>query len=293
MTDVVVHQGRSSLEIAPDAWTLAQRIAATDFVPTAFRGKPEAVLAAMLTGHELGISPLQSLAKINVIEGKPSIAAELMRALVLRAGHDLWVEESSGTKCTVVGRRKGSDHQSRVTWTLDDAKRAGLEGRQNWRKYPRAMLLARASSELVRQAFPEYLAGVSYSVEELTDGDMVNQEDLEAPELPVANGTKRKAARAAVAVATPETVNAGVVIDVVPNDSLPPLPGEEAVDASPPVGVTTEADEGSGGAETPPEPPANRDDWSIKQLKESLELRKLPVEGTRAEMIARLKETDF
>lgn len=258
MTDLVA---RSSLDIAPDAWTLASRIAGTDFVPVAFRGRPEAVLAAMLTGHELGIGPMQSLGKIHVIEGKPAISAELMRALVLQAGHELWIDESTATKCTVAGRRRGTDQISKVTWTMDDAKRAGLDGRQNWRKYPKQMLAARASSELARMAFPDVLAGVSYSVEELTDGDegaSVSSVFIPSTEAPQ---TRRKAARA-VAAKVPEPAP-----EIVEEPPLPPLPGEPGhvgewdqmkiveAEAAPHASTGGEpAPDGGSSPDSPPEP---------------------------------------
>jgi len=226
VNDLVVYQPRPSIDLAPDAWRLAERISATDFVPVAFRGKPEAVLAAILTGNELGIDAMQSLAKIHVIEGKPAISAELMRALVLRAGHELWVEESTNTKCTVAGRRHGTEQTSRITWTMDDARRAGLEQRQNWRRYPKQMLVARATSELARLAFPDVLAGVSYSVEELTDGEIVDIGDVTASVSSIGAETapKKNPRRAARAVAAPTAAQAPAAPTDVP--VLPPLPGE-------------------------------------------------------------------
>ena len=133
MTEVVRYTEPTSLELMPSAWGLAEKIAKTDFVPAAMRGKPEAVLAAILTGHELGIAPMQALAKINVIEGRPAMSAELMRAVVLAHGHELVVVNSNGTACTVMAKRKDSDRESTFTWTMDDAKRAGLDGKSNWR----------------------------------------------------------------------------------------------------------------------------------------------------------------
>lgn len=231
MSDLVVYQPRNSVDLAPDAWRLAERIAQTDFVPVAFRGKPEAVLAAILTGNELGIDALQSLAKIHVIEGKPAISAELMRALVLRAGHELWIEESTATKCTVVGRRHGSEQLSRITWTMDDATRAGLNGRQNWRKYPKQMLVARATSELARLTFPDVLAGVSYSVEELTDGEYVDLDDVGASVSPLVDWAipkpiKRNPRKATRPIANPPPAPAATA-EVVDQPTLPPLPGQD------------------------------------------------------------------
>ena len=111
---------------------------------------------------------MQSLAKIAVINGRPTLAAETQRALILQAGHDIWIEESTNTRCTVAGRRHGSEATSRVTWTLDDAKRANLAGKPPWRMYPRQMLLARASAELARAVFPDAIVGLA-ATEELED----------------------------------------------------------------------------------------------------------------------------
>lgn len=230
---LVAYQPGDTIDFAHKAWSTAQQIARTDFVPVALRGKPEAVLAAMLTGHELGIGPMQALSKIHVIEGRPTMSAELMRALVLSAGHDLAIEESTVTKCTVVGRRHNSERDTRITWTLDDAKRAGLDGKQNWRRYPREMLLARATAALCRAVFSDVLAGISYSLEELTDGDVINVEDRDAAP-PAANGAaaaKRTARARRAATAQPSGVPGSDHRDsspeARPSPGLPPLPGEE------------------------------------------------------------------
>ena len=87
---------------------LAEIIANTDFVPKGLRGNQPAILAAILYGHEVGLEPMQSLAKISVIEGRPSLWAEAQRALILAAGHEMWVEESTVTRATVAGRRRDS-----------------------------------------------------------------------------------------------------------------------------------------------------------------------------------------
>jgi hypothetical protein len=148
-------------------WKTAQKIANTPFVPSAFKGKPEAVFAAILYGEELGIGPMQSLNSIHVIEGKPGMSPELMRGLVARAGHRIDVKEASGDRVTLWGKRADNDSEATVSWTMEDARLAGLAGRGAWKTYPRAMLLARATSELCRMIFADVVAGLSYTPEEV------------------------------------------------------------------------------------------------------------------------------
>jgi len=223
----------ATIALANDAWKLAQTLQQTDFVPKALRGKPEAILAAILTGAEVGISPMQALAKIHVIEGRPAMSAELMRAVVLRDGHDLWIEEQSSTRVIIGGKRKGSDRETRVTWTMDDAKRANLAGKDVWRKYPTAMLTARATGQLCRAIFADVLSGISYTVEELEDGDLIEVEEVpvDAPAPPP--GRTARARR-------PATRGSGAPAQTEPDPAppvereAPPLPGEgddEPVDA--------------------------------------------------------------
>jgi hypothetical protein len=149
---------------------LAQRIAGTDFIPTGLRGRVAAVAAAILTGRELHLPPMTALAHIHVVEGRPSLSAEMQRALVLKAGHELRIVETNSTRCVVDARRRGDDNQpTRVIWTMDDARKAGLAGRQNWQRHPRRMLQARATAEACRLVFPDVIAGLPAVAEELQD----------------------------------------------------------------------------------------------------------------------------
>lgn len=214
----------SSFTLLPSAMTLARQVAGTDFVPKALRGKPEQVLACILTGHELGVGPMMALSKIHVIEGRPAMAAELMRAVILREGHDLWIEEHSNTRCTIGTRRNGSVRDQTFTFTLDDAKQAGIAGKQVWRQYPRAMLLARATGEMARALYADILAGISYTTEELTDGDEVD--DVDAPP-PASNG---RAGKRTAKASKPATRAAAQPKPAPVATDLPPLPGEDEYD---------------------------------------------------------------
>lgn len=170
--EIVVHEPQQGVpdEIAT-LWRVAQRVAPTEFVPRPFRGKPEAVMACILSGREVGLQPMQSLQLIHVIDGRPTLSAQAMRAVVLAAGHDIWVDDTSSDKtATVHGIRKGDTVQRSVTWTWEQATAAKLTAKDNWKNYPRQMLVARATTELCRELFADAVGGLCYEPSELEDG---------------------------------------------------------------------------------------------------------------------------
>lgn len=225
-----------ALALVDPSLRLIEQISNSTFVPTAYRGKPGELLAAILTGAELGVGPMSSIAKIHNVQGRSGLSSELARAIVLKAGHRIWVEESSSERVTVGGvRANDPDHPSRFTWTMDMARKAGLDKKENWRKYPAAMLLARATGDLCRAIFADCLAGIGYMAEELEDGDVEDgpvEVEVEAspdgvPPAPAVEDGKRskprkRAARKRAAdkpTAAPST------------PPPPPLPGEDGYDA--------------------------------------------------------------
>jgi hypothetical protein len=214
---------RSWVDLMAPAVELAKAIAATDFVPRAMRNNPAAISAAILYGDEVGLGPMQSLAKIAVIEGRPFVAAEAQRALVLAAGHQLWIEDATNTRVTWCGRRAGTDEIIRITWTMDDARRARLDGKPNWRSYPRQMLSARASAELVRAAFADAVGGLG-AIEEAEDAPVVADVDALGRSAP-ASATQKRRRRTPATV--PPAAAAPAHMEVPPDGPpLPPLPGE-------------------------------------------------------------------
>ena len=207
-----IESGNRWVDLVAPAAQLAAQIANTDFVPAEMRNKPAAVTACILYGAEIGIGPMQSLAKVDIVKGRPAPRAELARALALAAGHEVRVEESTNTKVTVAGRRSGSDFWQRVTWTMDDVKKAGIVN-QAYSKYPRQMLLARASAELVRAMCPDVLGGIGQFAEEIDGGEQSTTVEPTVAVVASAGKRQRRPLQGAL-----------------PPADLPPLPTDEAVD---------------------------------------------------------------
>lgn len=132
---------------------------------------PQQAIIIQLKGRELGIPPLQALTQIKVIDGKPVISAELMMCLVYKNIPEAEVTfvETNDKKCVIKARRSKQHEYATFAFTLDDARTAGLLSKDVWKKYPAAMLRARAISSMCRALFPDAIAGASYTPEELEE----------------------------------------------------------------------------------------------------------------------------
>jgi len=147
--------------------SMAEVLSRSGLVPSALRRKPDDIMLILLTGRDLRLQPTVALNKIHVIEGKPTLAAEMMAGLVNRQpGMSIWPDpDNDGTKAVAHAVRDG--RELKFGFTMHDARTAGLAGKGNWAKWPQFMLWARAVSGLCRMAFSDVLAGVSYTPEEL------------------------------------------------------------------------------------------------------------------------------
>lgn len=206
-----------------DVGELAVKVAGTDFVPKGMQGRPASVAACILYGAEVGIGPMRSLAGIHVVEGRAAMSAELMRALVLAAGHEIRVVELTATRCVLLGARRGASDGTQIAYTMDDAKRAGVAGKQVWQRYPREMLLARATTLLCRSAFPDVIGGMA-SVEEMGDGPIQAEAAVVAEPTEPRRVVQRRTRPQRQEVAAPERpaiAAAPVVVEDPPLDDEP------------------------------------------------------------------------
>lgn len=130
---------------------------------------PEQVMVVIMRGRELGFGASSALSLINMIQGKPAIAAAGMLALVMSRKdvcEYIYCKEMTEKTCTCVTKRIGyPEHVSR-TFTIEMAQKLGLTNRDNWRKQPEVMLQWRCFSQLIRQVYPDVINGL-HSIEEL------------------------------------------------------------------------------------------------------------------------------
>lgn len=153
------------IPVYQDPFDLAEKISRSALIPQAYRGKPADAAICMMYGAEVGLPPMTALQRIVVINGRPTLDAQGMTALIRGAGHSL-VGTTSDTEATVTGVRLNGDTMT-VTFTIADAKRANLVKNGPWTQYPSAMLWARAVSKLARELFSDVLMGMAYVPEEL------------------------------------------------------------------------------------------------------------------------------
>lgn len=182
------------LSLAPrtfdEALRFAELAANSTLVPASYKGKPADVLLAVQLGAELGLSPMQAIQNVSVINGRPSLWGDAMLAVVRASPtcEDV-VEriegEGDAMAAVCIAKRRGASPVE-ARFSVADAKRAGLWNKQGpWQQYPRRMLQMRARSFALRDAFPDLLRGL-VAAEEAADipparGPVVTGEAEETP----------------------------------------------------------------------------------------------------------------
>ena len=158
--------GGLALATMGEAMQFASMVAKSDFAPKDFKGKPESCLLAIQHGSEVGLSPMQSLQSIAVINGRPTIWGDAALALVMSSPVCEYVRETvdgdgDSMVATCEAKRRGYDKPTVVRFSVADAKKAGLWGKQGpWASYCRRMLQMRARGFALRDTFPDILRGL-------------------------------------------------------------------------------------------------------------------------------------
>ena len=200
-------------------------------------------MARIQMGLEVGLAPMFALRNVAIINGRPCLWGNALRALVQNHADceefSEYFEGEDGTDeftacCTI--KRKG---RSAVTmkFSYADAKVAGLWGRNVWKPYPKDMARGKAMSRATQATFADALGGL-----------ISEQEARDSPPLDVTDS--------ATAAAGPPTDLLGLT-EVLNNEKRDDAPeaidqdGAKAPDPDPPDEVEPQGQGAAG--EDPPE----------------------------------------
>lgn len=163
-----------------EAMQYAKIISDSDFCPKESKGKPGNVLIAVQYGAELGLSPMQALQNISVINGRPCLWGDALLGLAKAHPSFIGIHEeiiNDVAHCRV--ERKNSEPTDR-TFGIEDAKKANLWGKAGpWTQYPKRMLQMRARSFALRDAFADVLKGLNMR-EEVEDYHTTHKKNIKA-----------------------------------------------------------------------------------------------------------------
>ncbi len=182
MNEIVKQQ--NVIQTMDDAERAARAMSASGFFADAKQASQAVV--KILAGQELGFGPFASMTGVNIIQNKPVLAANLMAAAVKRTGkYNYRVTKHTDTEC-VIDFYEDKQVVGTSRFSMDEAKAAGLTTKDNWKKYPRNMLFARAISNGQKWFAPDVFNGATvYTPDELgasvdDEGNVVTAE-IEVP----------------------------------------------------------------------------------------------------------------
>ena len=195
---------------------------ANHFVKSGLFGirKIEEAVSLMIIAQAEGRHPGTVASEYHIIQGRPALKADAILARFQSAGGRVeWHEYTDECVCGTFSHPAGGS--LKVDWDMTRAKAAGLGGKDNWKKYPRQMLRARAISDGVRGVYPAVLQGF-YTPEEVQD---FTSAPVAVSATPIEDKPKRKKAEVIEIVQTPTEVVEAVVEAVV---EVIPTPAEVA-----------------------------------------------------------------
>jgi len=172
----------------------------SSILPKGINNSADAAIVAMY-GARFGWGPVASLFNCYIVEGSPSLKSDCMVGVVL-SRRDVCeyfdCVHTDALRATYATKRVGSTREITLSYTIDQAQRAGLLNRGPWKQHPEDMLRHRCTSKLVRMVYPDLFAGV------LTPDE---QHDKSAPRAPVAHPQQHRAVQPDVvdAVFVPDT----------------------------------------------------------------------------------------
>ena len=144
------------------AYKLSKILFAGQLLPSSIKS-PEAALTIIAAGRELGLTAMQSLQGIYIVDGRLSLSIKLRLALIWRSGHCEFFNllKSDETEAVFETQRAGKSAAVKLSYTMQDAQRAGLVKKSNWMTNPKPMLRWRAAGQLIDLVYPDVIGNMT------------------------------------------------------------------------------------------------------------------------------------
>ena len=176
-TLTLLRESAESLELA---YAYAEKVCQTDMVPPNYKGKPYDAAVAIQRGLEIGLQPLQALDAIACINNRVTVWGDALVALVRGSGlceyiNAEWDDENS----TAIVRTKRTGEPEHISsFSLNEARIAGLTNKDTYSKYPRRMLTNRARAFALRDVYADVIKGFKIREVEEEDSQAVPVKDI-------------------------------------------------------------------------------------------------------------------
>lgn len=214
-----------------ELYQLAKIFVAADLVPRGTDVNQAAV--AIMKGMEVGVSPTQAVANIFVVNNRPCMWGDLVIALIKASGVEEYtkVDEGQGagwnastSTFTVKTKRVGKPERT-ATFSMDDARRAGLDKKDTYQKWPREMCMWKALHRAYQTEYPDVLRGISIR-EVVEEYELQKARDVTPRSTDTAADSLRARLEAVVEQAPP--VEDAEIIDTPQPDPPPAEPAKPA-----------------------------------------------------------------
>ena len=137
-------------------------------------------LALMLVAQAEGQHPATITQDYDIIQGKACRKTHSVLARFQQMGGKVeWHQLTESVADATFSHPSGG--ALRMTWTIEQAKKAKLTGKDNWQNYPRSMLRARCIAEGIRAVYPSAIGGMMIA-EEAQDAP-VKEKDMGSAEV--------------------------------------------------------------------------------------------------------------
>jgi hypothetical protein len=150
-----------------DLETMASKVAKSRL----FNMDESQAFTLMLLCQSRGMHPIEAVMRYDIIQGQPAMKSDAMLAEFQRIGGSVdWLSDNDNPDYqeAVFSHPRLSPKPKRVKFSMKDATRAGLAGKDSWKKYPFSMLRARVISMAIRMIAPGVNTGI-YTSEEVGD----------------------------------------------------------------------------------------------------------------------------